>query len=265
MAARPGRSPILAAARVVRPQCSRFASEEGLFARQATGGGLPVIALRGRRWRLPLHSQISLLPLKILTVEDDAVARAVLRQALLKLGHEVVEAKNGAEALVLLAQEPVRLVVSDWMMPELDGLELCRALRNRVEADYVYFILLTSRDPDVDNQREAIEAGVDDFLTKPLNLQDIWMRLRVAERILRYATEVRQLEAFLPICGYCKKVRDDQNYWQQIESYINERTGTDFSHSVCPDCYQRVVVPEMDKLRADAAAKKTHTCVKRTD
>ncbi len=203
--------------------------------------------------------------MKILTVEDDAVARAVLRQALLKLGHEVVEAKNGAEALVLLAQEPVRLVVSDWMMPELDGLELCRALRNRVEADYVYFILLTSRDPDVDNQREAIEAGVDDFLTKPLNLQDIWMRLRVAERILRYATEVRQLEAFLPICGYCKKVRDDQNYWQQIESYINERTGTDFSHSVCPDCYQRVVVPEMDKLRADAAAKKNHTCVKRTD
>ena len=193
------------------------------------------------------------------------MARAVLRQALIKLGHEVVEAKNGAEALILLAKEPVRMIVSDWMMPELDGLGLCRALRNRLDADYVYFILLTSREADVDNQREAIEAGVDDFLTKPLNLQDIWMRLRVAERILRYATEVRQLEAFLPICGYCKKVRDDQNYWQQIESYINERTGTDFSHSVCPDCYQRVVVPEMDKLRADAAAKHPHTCVKRTD
>jgi phosphoserine phosphatase RsbU/P len=203
--------------------------------------------------------------LKILTVEDDAVARAVLRQALLKLGHEVVEAKDGVEALAILAKQPVRFIVSDWVMPELDGLGLCRELRNRVEADYVYFILLTGREADVDNQREAIEAGVDDFLKKPLNLQEMWMRLRVAERILRYATEVRQLEAFLPICGYCKKVRDDQDYWQQIESYINKRTGTDFSHSVCPDCYQRVVVPEIDKLRTEAAAKVPHTCVKRTD
>lgn len=190
---------------------------------------------------------------KILAVEDDPVARAVLHQALLRLGHEVIEAKDGAEALRVLEKEPVRLVVSDWMMPELDGLGLCRAVRARVNADYVYFILLTGQQPDVDNQREAIEAGVDDFLTKPLKVQEIWMRLRVAERILRYATEVRQLEAFLPICGYCKKVRDDQNYWQQIESYINERTGTDFSHSVCPDCYQRVVVPELEKLRASVA------------
>jgi phosphoserine phosphatase RsbU/P len=195
---------------------------------------------------------------KILAVEDDPVARAVLRQALVRLGHEVIEAKDGTEALKLLAKEPVRIVVSDWMMPELDGLGLCRAVRDRVNADYVYFILLTSREADVDNQREAIDAGVDDFLTKPLVLQEIWMRLRVAERILRYATEVRQLEAFLPICGYCKKVRDDQNYWQQIESYINERTGTDFSHSVCPDCYQRVVLPELEKLRA-GATEATHS------
>jgi DNA-binding response OmpR family regulator len=189
---------------------------------------------------------------KILAVEDDPVARAILNRALIRLGHEVIEAKDGAEALRILAKEPVRLIVSDWMMPELDGLGLCRAVRARVNVDYAYFILLTSREADVDNQREAIEAGVDDFLTKPLDLQEIWMRLRVAERILRYATEVRQLEAFLPICGYCKKIRDDQNYWQQIESYINERTGTDFSHSVCPDCYQRVVMPELDKLRAEA-------------
>ncbi|MFA6962882.1 MAG: response regulator [Opitutaceae bacterium] len=196
--------------------------------------------------------------MKILAVEDDPVARAVLRQALLRLGHEVIEAKDGVEALKILEKESVRLIVSDWMMPELDGLGLCRTVRNRVNADYVYFILLTGQQADVDNQREAIEAGVDDFLTKPLDPQGIWMRLRVAERILRYATEVRQLEAFLPICGYCKKVRDDQNYWQQIESYINERTGTDFSHSVCPDCYQRVVVPELEKLRAAASSAAPH-------
>lgn len=191
--------------------------------------------------------------MKILAVEDDPVSRAVLRLTLRKLGHEVIEAADGAEALRLVGETAVRVVVSDWMMPEVDGLELCRRLRARPGTEYVYFILLTARSADVENQREAIEAGVDDFLTKPLDSQEIWMRLRVAERILRFATQVRQLEAFLPICGYCKKVRDDGNYWQQIESYINARTGTDFSHSVCPECYNRVVLPELEKLRANAA------------
>lgn len=191
--------------------------------------------------------------MKILTVEDDPVARRVLRQALQRLGHEVIEAEEGTEGLNRLAREPVRVIVSDWVMPTMDGLEFCRRVRARPAQDYVYFILLTSATASVGNQREAADAGVDDFLNKPLDVNELWMRLRVAERILRYATQVRQLEAFLPICSYCKKIRDDQNYWTQIESYINERTGTDFSHSVCPDCYQRVVIPELEKLRAETA------------
>jgi len=189
--------------------------------------------------------------LKILAVEDDLVARKILVQALHRLGHEVTEASDGAEALRILQRDPVRVIVSDWLMPEMDGLELCRRIRGRVNVEYSYFVLLTSRTADHANQREAIEAGVDDFLTKPLDLQELWMRLRVAERILRYATQVQQLEAFLPICSYCKKVRDDHNYWQQIEAYINQRTGSEFSHSICPDCYNRVIVPELERLRSE--------------
>jgi sigma-B regulation protein RsbU (phosphoserine phosphatase) len=190
---------------------------------------------------------------KILSVEDDAVARAVLRQALRRLGHESVEAADGEAAWELLETEPVRVVVSDWMMPRADGLDLCRRIRGRAGKDYIYFILLTSRDATEENQRAAADAGVDDFLTKPLDLPELWMRLRVAERILHYTTQVRQLEELLPICSYCKKIRDDQNYWQQMEGYISERTGSDFSHSVCPDCYQRVVVPEIEKMKASTA------------
>lgn len=189
--------------------------------------------------------------MKILAVEDDLVARKILVQALHRLGYDVAEAADGAEALRVLEQEPVRVVVSDWLMPEMDGLELCRRVRARIGAEYTYFILLTGRSADHANQREAIEAGVDDFLTKPLDLQEIWMRLRVAERILRYATQVQRLEAFLPICSYCKKIRDDHNYWQQIEAYINERTGSEFSHSICPDCYQKVILPELEKMKRD--------------
>ncbi|MFT3869231.1 MAG: response regulator [Nibricoccus sp.] len=187
--------------------------------------------------------------MKILTVEDDLVARKILVQALHRLGYATAEAANGEEALQVIEKEPVRVIVSDWLMPGIDGLELCRRIRFRVNSEYTYFILLTSREADSTNQREAIEAGVDDFLTKPLDMQELWMRLHVSERILKFTTQVRQLEAFLPICSYCKKVRDDQNYWQQIEAYINERTGSEFSHSICPDCYQRVIVPELERMK----------------
>jgi len=187
---------------------------------------------------------------KILAVEDDAVARAVLRQALRRLGHELIEAPDGESAWELLQQsERVRVVVSDWMMPRSDGLEFCRRIRARVGAEYIYFILLTSRDATQENQTAAADAGVDDFLTKPLDLPELWTRLRVAERILKYTTQVRLLEEMLPICSYCKKIRDDQNYWQQLEGYISERTGSDFSHSVCPDCYKRIVIPELEQLK----------------
>lgn len=194
--------------------------------------------------------------MKILAVEDDLVARKILVQALHRLGHEVAEASDGGEALRTLETQPARVIVSDWLMPAMDGLELCRRIRGQVNAEYTYFILLTSRTADHANQREAIEAGVDDFLTKPLDLQELWMRLRVAERILRYATQVQQLEAFLPICSYCKKVRDDHNYWQQIEAYINQRTGSEFSHSICPDCYARIILPELERMKAQQAKPK---------
>jgi sigma-B regulation protein RsbU (phosphoserine phosphatase) len=194
---------------------------------------------------------------KILAVEDDPVARAVLRQALRRLGHESIEAADGEAAWEILQTESVRVVVSDWMMPRSDGLDLCRRIRGRVGADYIYFILLTSRDATQENQTASADAGVDDFLTKPLDLTELWTRLRVAERILRYTTQVRQLEEMLPICSYCKKIRDDQNYWQQLEGYISERTGSDFSHSVCPDCYKRVVLPELEQLKIAPASRTT--------
>lgn len=190
--------------------------------------------------------------MKVLAVEDDPVARAILRRTLERLGHEVVEAKDGEEAWEAWLREKPRVAVSDWQMPRLDGLGLCKRFRAQEGRDYVYFILLTATNDSAHNRRAAAEAGVDDFLTKPIELSRLWARLRVAERILKYTTQVHRLEEMMPMCSYCKKIRDDQNYWQQIESYINERTGTEISHSVCPECYQRVVVPELEKLKRAA-------------
>jgi sigma-B regulation protein RsbU (phosphoserine phosphatase) len=175
--------------------------------------------------------------MKILIAEDDAIAAKVLRLTLDQLGYEGIVATDGAKAWDLFDQDPFRIVVSDWMMPEVDGLELCRRVRNRKETLYTYFIILTAAHTDADDYTLAMRSGVDDFLTKPLDRHLIRTRLHVAERILRYTTAIRQLEQIIPICAYCRKVRSDQDFWQQVESYINERTGSMFSHGICPECY----------------------------
>jgi phosphoserine phosphatase RsbU/P len=176
---------------------------------------------------------------KILIAEDDFISEKILQLALEREGHEVVVNKDGLSAWRAFDQEPVRVVVSDWMMPGLDGLDLVRRIRGRRGTDYTYVILLTAMQTDRENLRRAMEAGVDDFLSKPLDREVIAMRLRVAERILEYTRQIRLLKDLLPICMYCKRIRDDSNYWQQLESYIHTHTGSNFSHGVCPDCLRK--------------------------
>jgi sigma-B regulation protein RsbU (phosphoserine phosphatase) len=181
--------------------------------------------------------------MNILAIDDGPVAQLVLEAALKSLGHEVALAADGVDAWSRLQSRPVRVVVSDWQMPQLDGLDLCRRIRARSGRDYVYFILLTQHSATDENHQVALEAGVDDFLTKPINLRELRLRLHVAERILEYTKQVRELESILPICGYCKRIRDDKDYWQQIEGYLHARTGTMFSHGCCPDCFESKMVP----------------------
>lgn len=179
--------------------------------------------------------------MKILIAEDDPVTVQILHFTLLHYGHEVVTAANGLQAWEKFDAEPFRVVVSDWMMPTLDGLELCRKIRERPKTDYTYFILLTAVNTGRENLRHAMDAGIDDFLAKPLDREAILMRLRVAERILEYTTQIRQLKELIPICMYCKRIRDDSNYWDQLETYIHVHTGSNFSHGICPDCFANQV------------------------
>jgi sigma-B regulation protein RsbU (phosphoserine phosphatase) len=186
--------------------------------------------------------------MKILIAEDDPVASKILQRALESYGHDVVLTANGEEAWTVFDREPVRLVVSDWLMPGLDGLDLCKKIRNRDKTAYTYFILLTSQETRPENYEIATAAGVDDFLTKPLDRPTIQMRLRVAERILKFTTEIRQLKDLIPICAYCRKVRNDDNYWQMVETYINEHTGSSFTHGICPSCVETLMA-EMETLK----------------
>ena len=179
--------------------------------------------------------------MKILVAEDDPVSAKILQFTLENAGHEVVVANNGAIAWEKFDKQPVRVVVSDWMMPELDGLELCLKIRSRPKTEYTYFIMLTAIHTGRDNLRKAMDSGVDDFLTKPLDREGIMMRLRVAERIVEFTAQIKMLKDLIPICMYCKKIRNDNDYWQGVESYIAQQTGSNFSHGICPECFEKHV------------------------
>jgi CheY-like chemotaxis protein len=194
--------------------------------------------------------------MNILIAEDDLFSRKLLTATLEKFGHNVVACENGIKAWEAYDKTPVRVIVSDWLMPGTDGLEFCQKVRQRNVQDYTYFILLTANVQGKGSYSEAMDAGIDDFLTKPLDKDQIWMRLRVAERILGYTKQITQLEDMLPICSYCKKVRDDNNYWQQVETYVGDKMGAHFTHGVCPSCYDKKILPELAEMKKNRADKK---------
>jgi CheY-like chemotaxis protein len=189
---------------------------------------------------------------RVLIAEDDLVSAKVLSALLQRLGYDVVSARDGDEAWQLFKAEPTRLIVSDWMMPGTDGLALCEKVRGLHDLPYTYFILLTANRTTAENYALATAAGVDDFLTKPIDRDALQMRLRVAERILKFTAEIRQLKELIPICVYCRKVRDEENYWQQVETYIQTETGSRFSHGACPDCCEQELAAFNASMAANA-------------
>jgi phosphoserine phosphatase RsbU/P len=122
--------------------------------------------------------------MKVLVAEDDPISAQILQSSLEQWGHEVVAAEDGAEAWELLQRDEVALVISDWMMPRMDGLELVRRIRTAARPGYVYVILLTAKSRKEDIVR-GMEAGADDFLAKPFDREELRVRLRAGERVVR--------------------------------------------------------------------------------
>lgn len=186
--------------------------------------------------------------MNVLVADDDSVSRLLLGGTLKKFGHAVVATENGREAWATFQREHFPILISDWVMPELDGLELCRLIRSEQRAKYTYIILLTSLGGK-DNYLAGMDAGADDFITKPFDSDQLNARLRVAERVLGLQERMKQLEGLLPICAWCKKIRDQRNSWIPIEQYIAVRTDTSFSHGICRECLETKVKPEMERCR----------------
>jgi CheY-like chemotaxis protein len=201
--------------------------------------------------------------MRVLIADDDAVSRRILEVTLAHSGYDVFVTASGWEAWkVLRKSDRPELVVLDWMMPGMDGLEICRRARAVGQAP-VYIILLTSK-TDTQDVITGLDAGADDYIAKPFDPEELRARLRVGARVLglqaslasrvheleEALAQVRHLRGLLPICAYCKKVRDDRDYWEQIETYVMKHSDARFSHGICPECFAKYAAPQLEEAAA---------------
>jgi len=245
--------------------------------------------------------------MKILIVDDVATVRKVLRFSLEARGHQIVEAADGVQALRLLDLETVDGVVSDVLMPNMDGFRLCYEIRRNEKLRNLPFVTYTETYTSAHDQKLAKKVGADKFLLKSasadaiieapcsaqqparpppsnpeptdaemeilreyseslvnkleqrnielqqaldqINDLNITLEKRVADRtaeLTKALAEVKELSGLLPICSYCKQIRDDKNYWHGVETYISRHSKARFSHGICPDCMERHVLPMLE-------------------
>lgn len=206
--------------------------------------------------------------MRILIAEDDRMSCRLLERTLTGWGHEVVLTHDGAQAWAALQEKDApQLAILDWMMPGMDGVEVCRRVRQRQNATSAYIILLTAKGRKADIV-EGLIAGANDYVTKPFDRAELQARVQVgvivvelqqklAERVIELEealAHVKLLQGILPMCSYCKHVRDDHNYWQSVECYIGEHSEAKFSHSICPGCYETVVKPQLEEMKGKREA-----------
>ena len=179
--------------------------------------------------------------MRILIAEDDRASALMLSRTLEQWGFEIVVAHDGLAAWERIAgDQPPALVIADWMMPGIDGIELCRRIRATPRPAAVYVILLTARTSRQDLVA-GLEAGADDYLTKPFDPDELLARIHVGQRTLGLMANIKRLSGLLPICSYCKRIRSDNDYWEQVEGYITEHSDAQFSHGICPSCLAKAM------------------------
>ena len=187
----------------------------------------------------------------ILAVDDEYINTQVIKAAF-RDEYDILTAKDGDEAISLLKQNKVDLILLDVMMPGLSGFEVCKIIRLDPEYDTIPVIFLTALD-SLDDQLQGLELGGIDYLTKPVNIALLKLRVRnhlmmkeQRDQLEAALARVKRLEGIIPICSYCKQIRDDQQSWHKLERYISDHSEALFTHSICPHCYDE----QMKKIKA---------------
>ena len=185
---------------------------------------------------------------RILAVDDEYVNTQLIK-SVLREEYDILTALNGYEAINLLKQYNPDLILLDVMMPDLNGFEVCKIIRSFTDFDTIPIIFLTALDTQ-DGALQGLELGGIDYLTKPVNRDLLKLRVRnhieskrrndlvkeQRDQLEAALARVKQLEGIIPICMFCKKIRDDQQSWHQLEAYISDHSEALFSHGICPHC-----------------------------
>ena len=211
--------------------------------------------------------------MNIIIIDDDPNARKTLGRILEARGFEVEGAGTGSEAIVSCGAKFFNLALIDVRLPDTSGLEVLKALRG-INEDTIA-IMMTGY-ASLDSSIEAMNKGAFSYITKPVNMDQALIIIEKAlekqrlslenKRLLKELNgqikelqaalaQIKTLRGLLPICMYCKKIRDDGQYWQRIESYISEHSEAQFSHGICPECYKIHVQPELDEIKNENAQK----------
>jgi sigma-B regulation protein RsbU (phosphoserine phosphatase) len=198
--------------------------------------------------------------MRALIADDDYLTTTILAKTLERWGLDSVVAPDGTQAWEILQRDAdIGMAILDWVMPGMEGPELCRRIRQHPDRGHLHVLLLTARDSRAD-LIAGLDAGADDYLVKPFDQEELRARIHVGLRMLGLQarltdrvtelqvalSKVKQLQGLLPICSYCKKVRPDRDYWEQVEDYVSHHTGVQFSHGICPTCYA-AVMESLDK------------------
>jgi response regulator receiver modulated diguanylate cyclase len=183
------------------------------------------------------------ISIPILVVDDDPVSRALLEKFLIKAGYKVTTAKNGHDALRTLKRNFFPIIISDWMMPEMDGIELCKAMRTTDFPGYIFFILITSRDAK-DDLVLGLEAGADDYLTKPFNHAELKARLNTAERILKLEKSLKEANEAIRLLSITDPLTKSYN-----RGYLIQRLPREISRAQRYDRPLSLIMSDLDHFK----------------
>ncbi len=197
--------------------------------------------------------------ISILVVDDNPDILFLTSRTLKKAGYKVTTASDGKECMTIVQANQPDLMIMDVMLPDIKGTELCRRFKADPVLKKSFIVLMSGTVTSSEDQGNGLELGADGYIAKSISSSEFLARVNAMVRIVRAEKErdqliieledalqkVKQLKGLLPICAFCKKIRDDKGYWNRLEDYISTHTDADFSHSICEECLDKHY-PEKD-------------------
>jgi DNA-binding response OmpR family regulator len=208
---------------------------------------------------------------RILVTDDDPVLLELMTSVLSTGGYEVIEASTGQACLDAVREHHPDLVLLDVILPDMTGIQVCSLIKADGEMKDIIVILMSGVQVSSEFQANGLNVGADGYIARPVSNKELlarvrsMMRLKRAEDGLREKekqqekliqdlekafAEIKTLKGFIPICASCKKIRDDEGFWKQLEAYITEHTNAVFSHGLCPEC-ARTLYPQYVKTKTE--------------